>query len=80
MQASGAGFHHLAIRSHFDAALPEVHAEYDSEYGTVTTDWNAKQGKFSVTTPANTEAAVTLPDGRAEHVLSGTHVYRYPAR
>ena len=73
--AAGAGFHHLTITPHFDAGLPQVHAEYDSAYGTVTTDWNGTVHKFTVTTPANTTATITLPNGKSEQVGSGTHVY-----
>jgi hypothetical protein len=32
--AGGPGFHHLSINPHFDPALPALHVEYDSEYGT----------------------------------------------
>jgi alpha-L-rhamnosidase len=72
---SGAGFHRLVIAPHFDSSLPQVHAEYDSAYGTVTTDWNGLTHSFTVITPPNTTATVTLPHGRIEQVGSGRHVY-----
>ena len=31
--------------------------------------------KFTVTTPPNTTATITLPNGKSEQVGSGTHVY-----
>jgi alpha-L-rhamnosidase len=71
----GAGFHHLTIAPHFDASLPQVHAEYDSAYGTVTTDWNGVAHRFTVTTPPNTTATIALPHGKSEQVGSGTHIY-----
>jgi alpha-L-rhamnosidase len=74
--ASGAGFHHLVITPHFDTTLPEVHAEYDSAYGTVMTNWDGAAHTFTVTTPPNTTATITLPHGRSEQVGSGTHTYR----
>jgi alpha-L-rhamnosidase len=73
--APGAGFHHLVITPHFDSSLPQVHAEYDSAYGTVSTDWNSATHTFMVTTPSNTTAKIGLPRGRSEQVGSGRHVY-----
>ena len=73
--ATGAGFHHLTIKPHFDAGLPQMHAEYDSAYGTVMTDWNRATSRFEVKIPANTTATVTLPDGRTEQIGSGLHTY-----
>lgn len=71
----GAGFHHIVIKPHFTDALPTLHTEYDSMYGTIATDWDKASGKFTVVTPANTTATVTLPDGKTDEVTSGTHVY-----
>lgn len=76
--ASGAGFHHLVITPHFDSALPQVHAEYDSAYGLVTTDWNQSTHTFAVTTPPNTTATITLPGGKQEQVGGGVHNYSIP--
>jgi alpha-L-rhamnosidase len=73
--SSGAGFHHLLISPHFDPSLPQVHAEYDSAYGTITTDWNGAAHTFIVTTPPNTTATIALPRGRSEQAGSGTHRY-----
>jgi alpha-L-rhamnosidase len=73
--SSGAGFHHLLISPHFDPSLPQVHAEYDSAYGTITTDWNGAAHTFTVTTPPNTTATIALPRGRSEQAGSGTHRY-----
>ena len=63
--ASGAGFRHLTIAPQLDKALTHAHAEYDSAYGTVTTDWAYLpdgEVRLSGSLPANTTAAVTLPD------------------
>lgn len=63
--ASGAGFQHLTIAPQLDKALTHAHAEYDSAYGTVTTDWaytSDNEVRLRVSLPANTTAAVTLPD------------------
>jgi alpha-L-rhamnosidase len=72
---SGPGFHHMVIHPHFDPALPRLHVEYDSAYGTVISDWKEAEHRFTVTIPANTTASVVLPDGRTESIGSGTHSY-----
>jgi alpha-L-rhamnosidase len=73
--SSGPGFHHLTINPQVSPSLPSLHAEYDSAYGTVTTDWNQTTHTFTVTTPANTTATVILPDRKPANVGSGTHAY-----
>jgi alpha-L-rhamnosidase len=72
---SGPGFHHLSIHPHFDAALPKLHVEYDSAYGTVISDWNESQRRFTLTLPANTTATVGLPGKKDVEVGSGIHTY-----
>jgi alpha-L-rhamnosidase len=72
---SGPGFHHVTIKPQFDPALPTLHTEYDSPYGLITTDWTSKNRKFTIITPPNTTATITLPDGKIETQGSGTHTY-----
>jgi alpha-L-rhamnosidase len=72
---SAAGFHHLTIQPQFNPALPTLHAEYDSPYGLITTDWNQNNHQFTVTTPPNTTASITLPNSKTETTGSGTHTY-----
>jgi alpha-L-rhamnosidase len=73
---SGPGYRHLIIEPHVDPALPQLHVEYDSAYGTVISDWRQQNRTFTITIPANTTASVSLPDGRSFEVGSGTHRYR----
>ena len=73
--ATGPGFHHLIIQPHFDPALPHLHVEYDSAYGTIVSDWQQSQHRFTVSIPANTTATVILPLNRTETIGSGTHTY-----
>lgn len=73
--AAGPGFHHLTIHPHFDPALPQLHVEYDSDYGTIISDWQEAQHRFTITIPANTTATVLLPANRTETIGSGTHSY-----
>ena len=75
---SGPGYHHLTIKPQVSPALPTLHTEYDSAYGLVTTDWNQSTRKFTVTTPPNTTATITLPNGKSEETGSGTHLYPIP--
>ncbi len=72
---SGAGFHHLTVAPLFDPALPQLHTEYDSAYGTVVSDWQQSKHRFTVTIPPNTTATVTLPQHKPEDIGSGAHTY-----
>jgi alpha-L-rhamnosidase len=74
--STGPGFHHLTIQPHFDPALPHLHVEYDSAYGTIISDWQQSQHRFTITIPANTTASVTLPNDKTETIGSGVHSYR----
>jgi len=60
---AGPGFHHLTVHPHFDASLPQLHVEYDSAYGTIVSDWQASQHRFTVTVPPNTTATARFPAG-----------------
>ena len=73
--ASGVGFHHLEIDPHFDESLPRLHVEYDSAYGTVISDWNKSENRFTITIPANTTATVSLQGEKPVEVGSGVHQY-----
>ena len=73
--AAGVGYHHLTIHPHFNAALPALHTEYDSAYGTIVSDWKQNNHAFTVTLPANTTATVILPKGKTAEIGSGTHTY-----
>jgi alpha-L-rhamnosidase len=76
--STGPGFHHLTVQPHFDPALPKLHVEYDSAYGTIVSDWQQSAHRFTVTIPANTTATVILPGNRVETVGSGSHSYDVP--
>jgi alpha-L-rhamnosidase len=73
--ATGPGYHHLTIHPHFDPALPQLHTEYDSTYGTIISDWTQSAHRFTITIPANTTATVTLPNNKTESIGSGVHSY-----
>lgn len=72
---TGSGFHHIIIHPYRNAAIPQVRSRYDSAYGPVITEWNASLSRFTVATPPNTTATITLPDGTVHEVLSGSHNY-----
>jgi alpha-L-rhamnosidase len=72
----GPGFHHLTIEPHFDPTLPSLHVAYDSDYGTIVSDWKQSDHRFTITIPANTAATVILPGHKTESIGSGTHTYR----
>jgi alpha-L-rhamnosidase len=73
--STGPGYHHLTIQPHFNAALPRLHVEYDSAYGTIISDWKQADKEFTITIPANTTGTVILPKGRIEAIGSGTYTY-----
>jgi alpha-L-rhamnosidase len=73
--ATGPGYHHLTISPHFDPALPQLHTEYDSAYGTIVSDWQQSARRYTITIPANTTATVTLPKNKTEKIGSGRHSY-----
>jgi alpha-L-rhamnosidase len=76
--STGPGYHHLTIHPHFNAALPQLHTEYDSAYGTIVSDWQQPTHRFTITIPPNTTATVILPKGKTEGIGSGTHTYTIP--
>jgi alpha-L-rhamnosidase len=73
--ATGPGYHHISVHPHFDPALPQLHTEYDSAYGTIISDWQQSAHRFTITIPANTTATVTLPNNKTETIGSGAHSY-----
>ncbi|MES2390951.1 MAG: family 78 glycoside hydrolase catalytic domain [Acidobacteriota bacterium] len=73
--AAGAGFHHVTIKPQFNDALPKMHTEFDSAYGTITTNWDRSSGHFDVKLPPNARATVSLPGGRTEEIGSGSHSF-----
>ena len=73
--AMGPGYHHLTVQPHFDPALPRLHVEYDSAYGTIVSDWQGSKHRFTITIPPNTTATVVLPNRQTETIGSGSHSY-----
>jgi alpha-L-rhamnosidase len=61
--SDGPGFKHIVIRPRLDPRLRHARGEYDSVYGTITTDWATSPGGFTLraTVPPNTTASVHLP-------------------
>jgi alpha-L-rhamnosidase len=59
------GFHEITIRPYPDTRVNSAHAEYESAYGKITTDWTGTASgpfRLKVSIPANTTAKVILPD------------------
>lgn len=71
------GENHFVIAPRPGGRLTRAKARYDSIYGTVESGWEKKDGKtmFTVTVPANCEAAVRLPNGSERVQKTGTAVY-----
>jgi alpha-L-rhamnosidase len=60
----GAGYREIVVHPVLDPRLTHARGEYDSVYGRIVSDWNAKPGEaltLDLTIPANTRAKVYLP-------------------
>lgn len=71
---SGPGFRHIVIHPHLDARMPAAHAEYDSVYGKIVSDWHGTPGSpFSlhIVVPPNTTATIFLPAIPGTHLTEG---------
>jgi alpha-L-rhamnosidase len=61
---SNSGFHHIVISPHVEPGLTHMHTEYDSAYGTISTDWKTTANgalQLTIKVPANATATVALP-------------------
>jgi alpha-L-rhamnosidase len=59
---SDAGFHTIVLHPVFDERLEHLAFDYDSQYGSIHSDWTANHGvaKWTVTIPANTAGWLPL--------------------
>ncbi|HEY6331314.1 MAG TPA: alpha-L-rhamnosidase C-terminal domain-containing protein, partial [Blastocatellia bacterium] len=60
----GAGYREIVVHPLLDPRMTHARGEYDSVYGRVISDWEAKPGgsfALDLTIPANTQAKVYLP-------------------
>jgi alpha-L-rhamnosidase len=67
------GYRHILIQPHPFSKLSYSKASFESEYGTIASGWERKDGKIIVTVriPANTTATVKLPVKDASLVTEG---------
>ena len=70
------GYRHFTLEPHFEG-FGRVSGGFDSPLGRIESAWERKDGgvEYRCTVPANAEADLILPDGRREHLQSGS--YRY---
>jgi alpha-L-rhamnosidase len=71
------GFHHIILHPQFDRKLGSVEASYDSQSGTIVSNWkvNAGDTTWSVVIPPNTTARLHFPkNASAEIFESGKNV------
>jgi alpha-L-rhamnosidase len=72
----GAGYREIVVHPVLDPRLTHVRGEYDSVYGRIVSDWNAKPGEavsLNLTLPANTRAKVYLPAIPKAKVIEDDH-------
>ncbi len=73
------GENHFVIAPRPGGSIAFARASYQSVYGSVKTDWAETENgyRLAVTIPANTTAAVILPDGSRHTAEAGTHRYEW---
>jgi len=67
------GYKHIIMHPQPGGGLTSAHAELQSMYGTIRSDWTRENGKFewSITIPANTTATVFVPANDQSDVTDG---------
>ena len=67
------GYKHIIIQPHLSAKLDFSKASFESQYGTIASGWERKDGKIfiDVKIPANTRATILLPCNDAEAIYEG---------
>ena len=67
------GYKHILIQPQPGGGLTHVKASHASMYGKISSDWQIKDGQFSLTVeiPANTRATVRLPKASIEKLTEG---------
>lgn len=68
------GYRHFTLEPHFES-FGRVSGGFDSPLGRIESAWERKDGgvEYRCTVPANAEAELILPNGRREHLGSGSH-------
>lgn len=71
------GYRTFRIEPKMDERITSASRTFESEYGTIRSDWKIENGLFtlSVSIPANTSAEIVLPDGTAENKGSGSYTF-----
>jgi alpha-L-rhamnosidase len=75
------GFHHIVIAPQFGGGLTHVHAEYDSVYGTIKTEWTKSMDgavALNISIPANTTATVYMPATPGYKLMQDQGVSEFP--
>jgi alpha-L-rhamnosidase len=73
---SNPGYRHFILQPHFEG-FGRVCGGFDSPLGRIESAWEKKDGcvVYRCTVPANATADLILPDGRQEHLESGSWQY-----
>lgn len=72
----GAGYREIVVHPMLDPSVTRARGEYDSVYGRIVSDWEAKPGEafsLNLTIPANTHAKVYLPAIPNAKVIEDNH-------
>jgi alpha-L-rhamnosidase len=74
--AEAAGYREIVVHPVLDPRVTHARGEYDSVYGRIISDWDAKPGEsfsLNLTIPANTHAKVYLPAIPNAKVIEDNH-------
>ncbi len=71
------GENHFTIAPRPGGSFTNASLSYDSVYGTVSCAWRKEKGKltYTVTVPANTTAAMSLPGGLKQELTAGNYLF-----
>lgn len=68
IQAGAPGYKKIIIKPTIGGGLTSAEGTYNSDYGTISSQWKIENGKFrlDVTIPPNTTAEIFVPDAKGE--------------
>ena len=78
----GPAYRHFRVQPQPGGGITRAEAQHDSPYGRIESSWriDGHELEIAATIPPGTTAEIVLPDGTAETVSAGRHMFRAQAR
>jgi alpha-L-rhamnosidase len=78
----GPAYRHFRVQPQPGGGITWAEAQHDSPYGRIESSWriDGHELELAATIPPGTTAEIVLPDGTAETVIAGRHVFTTDAR